>query len=508
VSQDLRFSSADRFIGEEDEIELVSVGIDIGSSTSHLLFSSIRLERRGDRYQTVERRVVRESDIILTPFTGAEGEDIDRVALGAFVDREYAAAGLDRAEIDTGALILTGLAARRDNAREIGEVLADDAGRFVTVSAGDGLEATMAAFGSGAVAHSEDDGATLVVDMGGGTTKFAVCEGGAVRGVTALDVGARLVLLDEDRRVVRIEPAGAYFGDEAGVVLEVGRQLSEAEVGALVERMVDAVLDVASGDAERMPRWSGLLRLPPLQQRLTALSAVFLSGGVSAFLSDQGKDTYGDLGPELAQAVARRLAELGAPVRHGSGIRATVMGASQHTVQVSGSTIFVDPVELLPLTNVPVVTPQLDLTQELIEPAVIAERIRADLDRLEVGVESPVAVAVHFGGSATYSRLSLFCQGLLDGLAELVAAGQPVVLVSDGDLGGLLGMQLRGVAADETGVVSVDGIELKEFDFIDIGEILTGSGAVPVVIKSLVFPKGELKSLPGISVEATRSAVL
>src|ERR687897_647248 len=105
------FSSAGRSLAEEDKICLLSVGVDIGSSTSHLVFSRIVLERLDSRYVVTEREAFYQSDILLTPY--ADESTIDAEALGAFIERQYADAKVDPDEIETGALILTGVAVRR-----------------------------------------------------------------------------------------------------------------------------------------------------------------------------------------------------------------------------------------------------------------------------------------------------------------------------------------------------------------------------------------------------------
>src|SRR4030088_1706306 len=192
-------------MAEEDRIVLTSVGVDIGSSTSHILFSRLELERQNARYVTVKRDVLYQSDILLFPHTGATTSD--GAALGAFIERQYQAAGLARDQVDTGALILTGVALLRDNARAIADLFAGEAGRFVAVSAGDNLEATMAAHGSGAVAMSAQRGAVLNVDIGGGTTKVVVCRDGRTSELMAIDVGARLVAFDAEGVITRVEPA-------------------------------------------------------------------------------------------------------------------------------------------------------------------------------------------------------------------------------------------------------------------------------------------------------------
>src|SRR6185312_9989664 len=195
------FSSTGRSLVDEDEIVILSVGVDIGSSTSHLVFSRIVLERLDSRYVVTTREAFYQSDILLTPY--AAEEEIDAEALGAFIEQQYSNADVDPDEIDTGALILTGVAVRRRNARAIGELFARQAGKMVAVSAGDSLETIMAAHGSGAAARSIRDRATVMnVDIGGGTSKIAVCAEGRIIDCTALDVGARLICLDAEGRIV------------------------------------------------------------------------------------------------------------------------------------------------------------------------------------------------------------------------------------------------------------------------------------------------------------------
>src|SRR5580704_17713347 len=207
------FSNTGRTFGEEDELCVLSVGVDIGSSTSHLVFSRIVLERLDSRYVVTKRESFYQSDILLTPYSAED--TIDAGALGAFLERQYKDAKVDPDEIDTGALILAGVAVRRKNARAIGELFAKQAGRMVAVSAGDSLESVMAAYGSGAVARSIRGAAPVMnVDVGGGT---------------ALDVGARLLVLDGERRIVRLEQAGRRFAAELGFNLEPGTILAEVE---------------------------------------------------------------------------------------------------------------------------------------------------------------------------------------------------------------------------------------------------------------------------------------
>jgi ethanolamine utilization protein EutA len=448
------FSSTGRTLETEDEIRLVSIGVDIGSSTSHLVFSHLTLERLDSRYVVAERRTFFESDIILTPYT--TGEDIDALSLGAFLDRQYDRARIDPEDIDTGALILTGLAVRRKNARAIGELFAREAGKLVAVSAGDALETIMAAHGSGAVARSIRDGATVMnVDVGGGTSKIALCRDGKVVGETAIDVGARIVMADH------------------------------REAREIAARMADDLFAAMEG------KTAPGLRLAPLPApgRVDALS---FSGGVAEFIYGREAHSFGDLGPLLAGEIRRRAERWGPRlVEPAARIRATVIGASQYTIQVSGSTIYVAPMEALPLRNVPVVAPSLPLDRDAVDRDAVAREVAAALMRLELADgERPVAVFVPWQGSASFARLDAFCRGVVAGLRPVLARGHPLVLAGDSDVGGLIGIHCREELAIANPIVSIDGLTLAAFDYIDIGAMLPESGAVPVVIKSLVFPTG------------------
>jgi len=476
------FSGARRSLVQEDEVRLTSVGIDIGSSTSHLMFSRLVLERLDTRYVVAERTALHQSDILLTPYT-ADGE-IAAQALGAFIDAEYARAGLARDDVDTGAIILTGVAVRRRNARAIGDLFAAESGRFVALSAGDALETMLAARGSGATALSATGEPVVNIDIGGGTTKIAVCENGHVTAMTAVETGARLIVVDDTGRISRLERFGAWHAEQQGCHVAPGAPFGVEARRAVAEGMAEQVMAALDGAAD-----PALLRLPQLQP-LAMPMRVVVSGGVAEFVSGAEARDFGDLGPWLAQAVADGLAKRGMrPVPARQGIRATVVGASQYSVQVSGSTVFLDPDDVLPLRNVATIRPELDLSTAVPDPDAIAVAVRAALARMDLDDGGrPVAVSLAWRGSASYGRLDAVARGLVAGMAPVLAAGHPLVVVSDRDVGGLLGMHCREEGLLTAPIVSIDGIGLAEFDFVDLGAVLAETGAVPVVVKSLIFP--------------------
>jgi ethanolamine utilization protein EutA len=335
---------------------------------------------------------------------------------------------------------------------------------------------------------AEADRTILNVDIGGGTTKLAVCQAGRVREQAAIDVGARLVVVDEQGAIARLEAAGQQIGRAVGLDLALGGHVTPDGLRAMAAYMADQVLRAIPTEGDAEPA-TDLLRTPPLGYR-GRLDGIAFSGGVAEFVYGRQPARFGDLGDLLAAAIRERVAWSGIPVLEpAAGIRATVIGASQYTIQVSGSTIFVSPLEVLPLRNVPVLAPELPLDQADFDAAAVRDAIAAARQRFDLGeVDTPIALAFRWQGSATYRRLHAFCSGAVEGLQDTVERPQPLVLVCDGDIGGLLGLHVRDDMALALPVVSIDGIDLREFDYIDIGTMIPTSGAVPVVIKSLVFP--------------------
>jgi ethanolamine utilization protein EutA (predicted chaperonin) len=481
------FSNANRHMQEEEQLQLTSVGVDIGSSTSHLVFSRLELTLEGTRYRVTRREILNESEILLTPYV--DDTRIDVEALEAFINEQYKKAKIKRDEVDTGALILTGVAVRRRNARAIAELFAQEAGKFVAVSAGDGLEATMAAHGSGAVAHSAKiGGVVLNIDVGGGTSKFAVCNNGKVQEVSAIDIGARLLAFDGEGAIVRIEEAGRKHAALAGFTLELGQKISQDNSRKMVSGMVDKLFAMLKPESITADV-KGLLRLPPLTYR-GEIDCVMFSGGVSEFIYNRTKANFGDLGPLIADEIHRGMADLEIVVMEPvARIRATVIGASQYTVQVSGNTIFITPEDAVPVRNVAVVAPEFPLNTDEFGETAVREAMLNALRRLDLlHARQPVAVAFHWEGSATFSRLQAFCSGVVEGLKDILAKAHPLVLVNDGDIGGIVGLHFQDECQIANPIISIDGIALNDFDYIDIGALIPSSGSVPVVIKSLIFP--------------------
>jgi ethanolamine utilization protein EutA len=464
-----------------ERLRLRTVGIDIGTTTSHLIFSEIVLERQGIRlssaYSVVERNVTHRSDVTLTPY--ASGRRIDTDALGAFIERSYREAGWRPDEIDTGAVITTGEAARQENASAIVALFSGQAGKFVCATAGHHLESLLAAHGSGAVRRSREPATPLVlnIDIGGGTTKLAVCREGRVEETAAIDIGARLFAWDTAGTVTMATRAGGRVAREAGVKIAPGDPRDDRALEAVADRIADQALRVALGtpfdDA-------GIWLTEPL---LTAgpFPVVVFSGGVGEYINGWQDREYGDLGRLLGQAILRRSAGLTA-LRPVESIRATCIGASQYTVQVSGDTLFLSDPGILPLRDLAAIA----VHPEAPDPAAIAAEIRRGLTRLD-REDGSFALAIRWRHGPTYAALNALCTGIADGTRDRLPAGAPLVVVLDADVAGIVGQILESERHVSSPLVCIDQIALSDLDFIDIGTVVPEHAVVPVVVKSLVF---------------------
>jgi len=475
-----------------DTVTLISVGIDVGTATSQIVFSRIVLRRLGrelsSRFVVTERQTLYLSPIHFTPYA-ADRERIDDQALGRLVDAAYQEAGISPDHVDTGAIILTGEAIRRDNARAIADLFAAQRGNFVCASAGHNFEALLSAHGSGAVSLSaERECRVLNVDIGGGTTKLAVAEQGKVLSTAAFHVGGRLLATDESGIISVLEPGGQTLARQVGFELQIGDRVSPAQIERLADQMAVAVLTLIH-DEKPAPEFEQLWLTPALSGAKSYETIVF-SGGVGEYVYGKETKSYGDLGAPLGKALQRRISNGAliwpvAPARE--CIRATVMGAAQHTVQVSGNTIYRSNDDLLPRKNLQVLRPTADLS-DTIDVSTLAQAIASHFQVFDLKEgEAEVALVFRWSGPPAAIRIAAFCRGLIEGLPRTLASGRPIYLVFDHDLAGSVGTILKNDFAVKNDILAIDGITLRDFDFIDIGKVLEPSGTVPVTIKSLVF---------------------
>ena len=477
-----------------DNVELTTVGIDIGSSTSHLMFARVHLQRLStalsSRFVVVSRKILWQSPILLTPYRGDYTIDVDDLA--GFIGGCYTYAGLEPEAIDSGAVILTGEALKRHNARAIADLFSEQAGKFVCASAGHHMECQMAAHGSGAVALSRGHNATLLnVDIGGGTTKVALIENGRILATCAIAVGGRLIVEDEAAGLTRIEPPVVEVANSLGIALAPGTALAAEDrkrIAVRMARMVMGLIDLRQpGELAR----SLMVNEPwPAALANKGIDAMTFSGGVAEYLYKRESRRFGDLGSDLAEELRHALAhrrDLPPVWDPGQGIRATVIGAAQFSVQISGNTILIADPDKLPLQNLPVLACDFALGDEVAADA-ISQAVRDALARadFEEG-ESPVALSFPWRGDPSHARLHAVASGICGALPRTLAEAMPLVLLIDGDVGKSLGRVIRHEVAPQADVIAIDGVQLKEFDYVDIGSVIALTNVVPIIIKSLLF---------------------
>jgi ethanolamine utilization protein EutA (predicted chaperonin) len=562
-----------------------------------VIFSRVQLRRLSEdltsRYFVVQRETVYQSPVALTPYVSEER--IDDQAIGAIVDAAYEAAGIHPDDVDTGAVILTGEALRRENAQPIAEVLAEVGGEFVCATAGHHMESMLAAYGSGAAKVSHDSAIPLLnIDIGGGTTKLAILQGGTVVQTAALHLGGRLAVVDDHGRLTRLDPQGQRLAKLAGCEWKLGQQVSEADLDRVASWMAEALIQALTrggllnkggpeGPPLRVTRAQGGPEGPPLRmpraasstaveadlqvrpEKATAVTGVeadlevrpnddvrrerasvagveadlqvrlekattvtgveadlqvrlnddvrlndvatlwltdplrggveikgaMFSGGVGEYVYGREERDFGDLGRRFGRAIRERLDAGRLPfplLAAGECIRATALGASEYSVQLSGNTVYISsPRDLLPRKNLQVLRPRLKLA-DTVDASEVAAAIRDHFTSFDLTEgEAEVAIAFRWRGEPSYARLGPFARGIVDAVPRTLAAGKPLFIILDGDvaqtLGGILKEELK-VASE---VLVLDGISLWDFDYIDLGRVRMPSFTVPVTIKSLVF---------------------
>jgi ethanolamine utilization protein EutA len=485
----------------QDHVTLVTVGIDIGSSGTQVIFSRINLRRYGEdltsRYYVVSRETLFQSPVALTPYSSEER--IDDAALGRVIDEAYAAAGVKPDDIDTGVVILTGEALRRENAQAIAGLLAEQRGDFVTATAGHHMESMLAAYGSGASKVSYDGGKRILnIDIGGGTTKLGIVENGNVTATAALHIGGRLQVVDEIGRIVRLDPAGKFHAREAGFYWSRGDVISPSQLDRVAESMADLL--VAALTRRPVPHAVEHLYLTDPLPELGRIDGIMFSGGVGEYVYGREVRDFGDMGLRLGQAIRRRIDAGALPwpmLPAGECIRATALGASEYSVQLSGNTSYISkPGELLPRRNLQVLQPNFTC-EETIDPHALAKAIRAHFTSFDlIEGEGEVALALRWQGAPSYQRIAAFAEGIRHGLATTIERRKPLYIMLDGDIAQTLGAILREELLVESEILAIDGVVLRDFDYIDLGRIRMPSYTVPVTIKLLLFSEDPRRGRP------------
>jgi ethanolamine utilization protein EutA len=475
-----------------DSRALLSVGVDVGTTTTQIVFSRLNLQdvsRAGQipRINITDRKVIYQSPIVFTPLIDTETIDADK--LNQIVRSEYVNAGVDPGQVETGAVIITGETAKKKNADEILRALSGLAGEFVVSVAGPNVESLIAGKGAGAAEYSQRNYATVTnVDIGGGSANSATFQSGNLVGAAAMNYGGRILELDHTSgRIRHIAEPAKHILDDIGLRLAIGDSPSLDDLRRFTDRMADMTVELIEGTSS--PLAQKIYLTPPVGASGKG-SVLMFSGGIGHYYynpipinSVSDLTIHDDVGPLLAESL-RKHARLNSyqVVPPAETVRATVLGASTQTVTLSGSTIWAER-EILPLKNVPVTRPMLPAS---LVPAAISRSISDAVARWDVNLATdPFAVALELDRSLDYESLTQLAKGLND-FSHTMPGDRPLIVIIERDYAQALGQTVKGLTPSRALLV-IDQVGLSEGDYIDIGTPLMDGRVVPLSVKTLIF---------------------
>lgn len=472
--------------------KLLSVGIDIGTSTTQLVLSELYVENMASaftipRISITDKKVIFKSDILFTPIL--ENNLIDTEQIKAFVEMQYRKAGIDKKNIQTGAIIITGETVRKENARLVAEALSGYAGDFVVATAGPDLESIIAGKGAGTYSYSTNYHTTTVnFDIGGGTTNLVCFHDGDILDTGCFDIGGRLIKVDQQKRITYISPKLQEIIEKESLQLRLHQEVDLIDLKKLLSIMVQ-VLENSLGIGERSPYYGLLITNKDLHLS-RKVEYISFSGGVADYILQEEKADpfkYGDIGILLGKKIAKSaLFREFEVIPSAETIRATVVGAGSHTTDVSGSTITYKD-KILPLQNLPV----LKLSEEDEEQEDMSQLSRIIEEKLNwfemEGEQQMIALALEGKRNPSYLYIQKLAQALVNGLQKIIQKKEPVIILVKEDMAKALGHSLFSYLPKDYPFVCIDSIHVRNGDYIDLGNPIAEGSVLPVVVKTLVF---------------------
>ncbi|MFR6010416.1 MAG: ethanolamine ammonia-lyase reactivating factor EutA [Coprococcus sp.] len=477
-----------------DKTAILSVGIDVGTSTTQVVFSKLQMDNAGGyfsvpRVAIVDKEVVYKSEVYMTPLKTDVLIDTD--ALRDIVAAEFRKAGYRPEDTDSGAVIITGESARKENSDAVLKSLSDFAGDFVVSAAGPDMESLIAGKGSGAWQYSMDHHCRVAnLDIGGGTTNVVLFEDGETLARGCLDIGGRLICMNPQGIITKVSPAAAVMAQAAGVSVSVGDRCDELKLTAVTRQMaaaLNAYLGVGTKDIDAILRQ---IKTPgssdfPVPEKV---QAVFFSGGVADLIYHESADTwaYGDIGVLLGRAIREsRLFTDFQKMEPGETIRATVVGAGTYTTTISGSTITYSD-DIFPLKNIPVIK----LDEELQEACFAGETepvIRRIQWVLGQNDEEHFILAMPGKRNPGYMEMKRAAAAIRQIMDRVQLPGDPILLVIESDIAKAMGQMIRQQPDLKRQVVAIDSIHVEDGEYVDMGKPMMNGMVIPVVVKTLIF---------------------
>ena len=499
LSAELLMGHIDSKEAKVEYLNVLSVGIDIGSSTSHLVFSRLTLKREtsffnmSNRFNLANREIIYEGNIIFTPLIDRYTIDIE--AIIKFCEEEYKKAGITTNMVDTGAVIVTGETAKKQNAAEIINRLSSEGGKFVSAVAGPNFESILGAMGSGIVEQSRKNQRTILnVDVGGGTSNIAVSSKGNILSTSCINIGGRLLGIDKEFKIWRIDEPSAFLMKELNMNYKLGDIIPENDVMTISREYAKALLEVMRG-----PATSKIAKELMMTDNLDfsiPIDDFSFSGGVAEMIYDRddSHEEYNDIGKYLAEEINLLVKEQGLSIIEPENkIRATVIGAGAFSLSISGSTCYVDKGVVLPHNNIPV------LPVNVKKREFSLKNIEREISRVFKNYdmkEGEDIVALYFKEFIDHSDsiLSTLAKAIERSFPNSITQKKPIILIFSMDIAKVLGIAIRRETSIQNSLICLDELILEAGDFIDIGAPLYSGQAYPITVKSLVFNKDKKAS--------------
>ncbi|MCR1955105.1 ethanolamine ammonia-lyase reactivating factor EutA [Clostridioides mangenotii] len=473
--------------------ELLSVGIDIGTSTTQLIFSKLTVENTASNFSVprisiVDKEIIYKSHVYFTPLISAT--EINGEEIKAIVESEYKKANIDKDDIQTGAVIITGETARKENANDVLHALSGFAGDFVVATAGPDLESIISGKGAGAHIYSKEHSTTVVnIDIGGGTSNLSLFKRGEVVDTGCLDIGGRLIKIDvTSKEVTYISPKIEKIIDDNNLNILVGTKITIEKVEPIVNIMKDIIVESIG-----LKKKSELFDFMVTNKSISLnedIKNVSFSGGVADYIYYEGSIDdyfkYGDLGILLGQAIknCEELKNINV-IKPLETIRATVVGAGSHTTEVSGSTITYTN-DAFPIKNLPIL--KLSLEDENGGSNDISKAIKNKLNWFKLKNDlQKIAIAFNGQKNPSFEKVMEYARGIVEGMSEIVEKKLPFIVIVENDMAKVLGQSIYALLDYKTDIVCLDSIKVENGDYIDIGKPIADGKVLPVVIKTLVF---------------------
>lgn len=471
-----------------DNNNVISVGIDVGTTTTNIIFSELTIQNLSGISQApilkvIDKNIIYRSEVFFTPLLSST--DIDVSTLIKLIENVYKDAKIEKSSVQTGAVIITGETARKKNADKILQELSTFAGNFVVAIAGSDLESIIAAKGSGSAALSKSKLAKVVnLDIGGGTTNLAYFNNGTATNTTCMDIGGRMIEV-KDGNIYRMTEKAQKIVNDYNFNIKINEKANINEIIKFCEIMEKAICEI--------------LYLSPK----TDLSKYFItnhdwdidkfdyitfSGGVADFVYNSPNDIpkdpfrYGDIGPILGYVIYKsKLIPKSSYLKVNETQQATVVGAGAYSVDLSGSTIHYIK-ELLPLKNIPII--KLDKKEE-------EKLLSGELDGIKNKINwyEGEIIALSFIGNTrlNFEQLNKLADNIIKSFDNIIKKNNPIIIVIEIDMAKSLGITLKAKLKENYPLVCVDNVVVENGDYIDIGTPLGDGMVLPVMIKTLIF---------------------